>query len=124
VASGNLNLDTHIFVRALTDQLSPREVELLAGMPWGISAMVLWEIVKLAQRGRIQLNLSSPELVAVLAEITIWPVDEAVCRAAATLDIQSDPADELIAATSIAHGVPLVTRDAKLRQSRMVPLAM
>ena len=33
------------------------------------------------------------------------------------------PADELIAATSVVHGVPLVTRDRRLLASRIVPLA-
>ena len=34
-----------------------------------------------------------------------------------------DPADELIAATSIVHGVPLLTRDRQIRRSKLVPLA-
>ena len=32
-------------------------------------------------------------------------------------------ADELIAATSVAHDVPLVTREARIRRSRRVPIA-
>lgn len=43
------------------------------------------------------------------------------------LDLRSDPADvadELIAATSIVHGVPLLTRDARWLASRLVPLAL
>jgi len=44
-------------------------------------------------------------------------------RASIRLDVQSDPADELIAATSLVHNVPLVTRDRTLRRSRQVPLA-
>jgi predicted nucleic acid-binding protein len=39
------------------------------------------------------------------------------------LDFSADPADELIAATSIVHDVPLVTRDRRIRSSRRVPLA-
>jgi len=39
------------------------------------------------------------------------------------LDLRSDPADELIAATSVVHNLPLVTRDPKLRASRITPLA-
>jgi PIN domain nuclease of toxin-antitoxin system len=39
------------------------------------------------------------------------------------LDFKGDPADEIIAATSIVHGVSLVTRDRVLRRSRRVPLA-
>jgi predicted nucleic acid-binding protein len=37
--------------------------------------------------------------------------------------VRGDPADELIAATSLVHGVPLVTRDRALLASKVVPLA-
>jgi predicted nucleic acid-binding protein len=40
------------------------------------------------------------------------------------LDFRGDPADELIAATSIVHRLPLVTRDARIRKSKVVPLAV
>ena len=33
------------------------------------------------------------------------------------------PADELIAATSLTYGAPLVTRDERIRKSRMVEFA-
>lgn len=39
------------------------------------------------------------------------------------LDFDSNPADELIAATSVVHNVPLMTRDRKLKRSKVVPLA-
>ncbi len=38
-----------------------------------------------------------------------------------TLDFAADPADEIIAATSLVHGVPLVTRDRPIHRSRLVP---
>ncbi|MHB8421047.1 MAG: hypothetical protein ACYDCL_23495, partial [Myxococcales bacterium] len=47
----------------------------------------------------------------------------AVARASTELDFRSDPADELIAATSIVHRVPLVTRDRRIRRSRKVRFA-
>jgi predicted nucleic acid-binding protein len=37
--------------------------------------------------------------------------------------MRGDPADELIAATSIVHNVPLLTRDKALLKSRRVPHA-
>ena len=37
--------------------------------------------------------------------------------------IRGGPADEIIAATSLVHRVPLVTRDRRLEASRVVPLA-
>lgn len=47
----------------------------------------------------------------------------AVCQKSTELDFASDPADELIAATSIVHRIPLVTRDKKIRRSKLVTLA-
>jgi PIN domain nuclease of toxin-antitoxin system len=44
-------------------------------------------------------------------------------RTSTQLDIQSDPADEIIAATSVVEEIPLLTRDKKLLKSKMVPLA-
>ncbi len=118
-----LNLDTHILVRAVDGTLAPAERHALSRQRWGISAIVLWEIAKLAQCGRIAIGLDTPELAQLLRQIQIWPIDVAVCQALAELDFTSDPADELIAATSIVHNVPLMTRDRVLRRSRRVPLA-
>ncbi|MBI4468004.1 MAG: hypothetical protein HY650_01640 [Acidobacteria bacterium] len=59
----------------------------------------------------------------MLAPIHIWPIDLPVCREICHLDFRGDPADELIAATSIVHRVPLVTRDRVILRSHRVPLA-
>jgi PIN domain nuclease of toxin-antitoxin system len=118
-----LNLDTHVLLHALAGSLRPPEEALLRRDAWGISAIVLWEIAKLAQLGRIELDLDDPELERVLARVQVWPLDLTVCRAIPTLDISGDPADEIIAATSLVHHAPLVTRDRKLRRSKIVPLA-
>ncbi|HTY80783.1 MAG TPA: PIN domain-containing protein [Candidatus Bathyarchaeia archaeon] len=118
-----LNLDTHILLGALADELSRRERELLAREPWSVAAIVLWEIGKLAELGRIAVDLDDGEFIRTLGRIHVWPLTLDVCRAIRTLDFRGDPADELIAATSVVHRVPLVTRDARLRRSRRVPLA-
>ncbi len=118
-----LNLDTHLLLHAVAGRLASRERSLLTDAQWSISAIVLWEIAKLAQLGRIVVDLESPRLVAALRRVHIWPVDWEVCRALDELDFHGDPADELIAATSIVHDVPLLTRDRTLRRSKRVPLA-
>jgi len=118
-----LNLDTHVLVHALGGDLAPREATLLARETWSISAIVIWEIGKLAELGRIELDLDDAELGRVLSRIHVWPLDLDVCRAIGTLDFGGDPADEIIAATSVVHRVPLVTRDRRIRASKRVPLA-
>lgn len=118
-----LNLDTHVLIHALRGDVRPTERVLLAGNSWGVAAIVLWELAKLAQLGRITLDLDDPEMNSALASIHVWPLDLAVARASTRLDFRGDPADELIAATSIVHGVPLMTRDRRIRRSKIVPLA-
>ena len=118
-----LNLDTHILLHALTDDVTARERRLLSAHPWSISAIVLWEIAKLAQLGRIEVDLDAPLLLRTLSKLHVWPIDLAVCRTATRLDFRGDPADELIAATSLVHQIPLLTRDRTIRRSRMIELA-
>ena len=103
--------------------MRPRERDVLSADPWGIAAIVLWALAKPAQLGRISLDLSDPSVDTALSSIHVWPLDLEVARASTRLDFRGDPADELIAATSIVHGVPLLTRDKRIRRSRMVPLA-
>ena len=75
-----LNLDTHILLFALDGSLTPAERKLLASEPWGISAIVLWEVAKLAQLGRIAIDVRSTEFVRIFARVQVWPLDLAVCE--------------------------------------------
>jgi PIN domain nuclease of toxin-antitoxin system len=117
-----LNLDTHVLLHALGGELTAKEVKILGNDTWSISAIVLWEIAKLAELGRIEIDLDDVELTRLLARIHTWPITLDICRALRRLDFRADPADELIAATSVVHRVPLVTRDRTIRKSRRVPL--
>jgi PIN domain nuclease of toxin-antitoxin system len=83
----------------------------------------LLEISKLVQLGRLELDLASAEFGRALSRIRVWPLDLAVCPESTRLDFQSDPADELIAATSVIHHVPLLTPDRRILKSKLVPLA-
>lgn len=118
-----VNLDTHVLIYALAGSLRPSERRLLSENPWSIASIVLWELAKLAQLGRIELDLDDPDLRHALSAIHVWQMDLDVALASTRLDFNGDPADELIAATSLVHGVPLVTRDKRIRRSKMIPLA-
>ena len=118
-----LNVDTHVLLYAVTGALKPRETRLLSADQWSISAIVLWEIAKLAQLGRITVDLDDPEVVRVLARVHVWPLTREIARASTRLDVRGDPADQLIAATSVVQKVPLVTRDRALLKSKVIPLA-
>ncbi|MDE0335592.1 MAG: PIN domain-containing protein [Defluviicoccus sp.] len=118
-----LNLDTHFLVFAVVGGLSGRESALLSRNRWSISAIVLWELAKLTQLGRLNMDLDDREVRRVLSQLHVWPIDLEVARTSVSLDFRGDPADEIIAATSVVHDVPLLTRDRVIRRSKLVPLA-
>jgi len=74
---------------------------------------------------RLGLRGTSEAVLTRLVEETGVVVKE-ITPAVAILAVQfteefpRDPADRLIAATARAEGLPLVTRDARLRRSRLV----
>ncbi len=118
-----LNLDTHMLIFAVSGGLRRGEQRLMTQRRWSISSIVLWELAKLVQLGRVDLDLGDREVVRLLNRVRVWPIDLAVALASTRLDFSSDPADEIIAATSIVHDVPLLTRDRVMSRSKIVPLA-
>jgi PIN domain nuclease of toxin-antitoxin system len=119
-----LNLDTHILIAILDDSLTSRERAGLEADPeWGIASIVNWELAMLASRKRIVLDLSSPELRDAMSALHLFPLTLEIARVACELDFNADPADHLIVATSIVHDMPLLTRDAKIRKSKLIRLA-
>ena len=118
-----LNLDTHILIFALLGDLQPDEENLLARNGWSISAIALWELAKLIQLGRVSIDVEDRDPARIFDQIHVWPINLEIALASTRLDFQGDPADELIAATSVVHNVPLLTRDRIIRNSNIVPLA-
>jgi PIN domain nuclease of toxin-antitoxin system len=100
--------------------LTDAERKVLAPEEWGISDIVLWEIEMLYGRGRIAFGLDHPPLAEALRRLKIWPITREICLQLRSLDFHSDPADEIIAATSLAYDVPLVTRDMRIRSSKLI----
>ena len=118
-----LNLDTHIIIHALNGELTPKERKLLETEEWGISDIVLWEITKLSQLKRISIDMNDRVVETIFSKIQTFPVDLKVCQNILLLDFKSDPADEIIAATSLAYNIPLLTRDKIILKSKIVPFA-
>ena len=104
--------------------LSVAEENIVRKNDWCISGIVLWEIYKLNEIGRIKINFNNPEIIKFINSLTIYPIDLKVFEALQIIDFKADPADEIIAATSIAYKIPLLTRDQKILKSRKVPLAL
>jgi PIN domain nuclease of toxin-antitoxin system len=119
-----LNLDTHILVALLDGSLTESERDLLSNDELAISDIVLWELAKLIQVGRLRLDLNSLEFARCLRSLRVIPISLEIARTSTELDFSSDPADEIIAATSVIEGIPLLTRDSKILRSRMVPFAV
>jgi PIN domain nuclease of toxin-antitoxin system len=78
----------------------------------------------LVRKNRLKIDLESPEFLAWLRHLTIYPISLEIARQSTQLDFSSDPADEIIAATSVVEKMPLLTRDRRIRNSHIVPLAL
>ncbi len=118
-----MNLDTNIVIFALKGLLSDQEQQLLRGRTWSISPIVLWELAILVDRRNLELDLDSDSFSDFVKSVKLLPIDLRVARVSTQLDFRSNPADELIAATSIVYGIPLLTRDRVISMSKLVPLA-
>lgn len=128
-------LDTHVVVWWLTDDRKLRKdhARLLeraerSGASVGLSAISLWEIAKLVERGRLALSVSVDECLDQLetsAAITILPLTARVAVESTRLGARfhSDPIDQIIAATARCHALTLLTADERIIESGVVATA-
>ena len=77
----------------------------------------------LAKRKRIGFDLETPHARDFLRKCVVLPITGEIAMQSTQLDFRSDPADEIIAATSIVHKIPLLTRDKIIRKSKLVAFA-
>ncbi|MFN8024739.1 MAG: type II toxin-antitoxin system VapC family toxin [Acidimicrobiales bacterium] len=84
-----------------------------------VSAISLWEVAMLSEKGRIELDRPIgvwANDLAVTPGVSVRPVDAPIAVAAAQLhEFHGDPADRLIVATVIDSRVALVTKDDRIR---------
>ena len=105
--------------RALT--LAERRRESVA-----ISAISLWELAMLGASGKIRLRVALESWVTEMADdplIAVLPITPAIAaRSTGLTGLPRDPADRLIAATALCHGLTLLTSDERISAWGGVPV--
>jgi PIN domain nuclease of toxin-antitoxin system len=89
-----------------------------------ISDKTLWEIAMMVAKRRIDVQGSAIDFLrATEQETSVLPIDSAIAERSMTFSpkFPKDPADRIITATALVHGLALVTADAAIRASGEVP---
>ena len=125
-----LLLDTHIWLWSLTDPdrlvRRVRTAITRAGAELWLSPISVWELLVLAERGRVRLD-AEPRLWAREA-LQRSPVHEAplshevAIRSREVSMPHQDPADRFIASTALVYELTLVTADDTLISARPCPI--
>jgi PIN domain nuclease of toxin-antitoxin system len=85
-----------------------------------ISDKTLWELAMMVSGKKIELDEPLRDfLLAVERYARVFPVDAAIADRSVRFgpNFPRDPADRIIAATAIVHGLELVTADKSVRES-------
>jgi PIN domain nuclease of toxin-antitoxin system len=120
-------LDTHVWVWYVDDpaQLStPARTAIdqaLGEKAILISSISAWEVALLVVSRRLELTIDVQDWIAkceALPFFTFVPVDNAIFLKSTFLSGQqhNDPADRIIIATALMRGVPIVTKDRRIRK--------
>jgi PIN domain nuclease of toxin-antitoxin system len=122
-------LDTHVWLFWAGEeqrQLSPTARDAIARADvLGVSVMSCWEVSMLVSKGRLRfqqdvrawIRAATRQPRLQLLELT---ADIAVLAGSLGSEIHGDPADRIIMATALHLGTPLVTKDDRIRGSKLV----
>jgi PIN domain nuclease of toxin-antitoxin system len=92
-----------------------------------ISAITLWELAMLGQRGRIEVTGPMDMWLTELERdpgVAVMPITSRIAFEAVHLSsgFPADPVDRIIAATALCHGLTLLTADRRIRDAGEVPV--
>ncbi|HEY0794849.1 MAG TPA: type II toxin-antitoxin system VapC family toxin [Acidisarcina sp.] len=90
-----------------------------------ISGITLYELAWLIKNNRLASDISLDAFFKeVESKCLVLPISSAIARLAVELpnSYPKDPMDRIIGATALDRGIPLVTRDRGIRNSKAVPV--
>lgn len=126
-------LDTHALIWWVTNssKLSTKARKLIEAAARHrtvvISAISIFEIATAVRRGRLEFNIPVDAWLHALEQMTelgIEPITAAIARIAASFDdvMPGDPADRIIAATTLTLNAKLVTKDTRLNKIKQLKI--
>ena len=127
-------LDTHVLIWWCigSNKLSRRYADLLSSSaspssPLALSGISLWEIAKLVERGRLKTPIAVDVLLERLEKhptLVVLPLSASIVLRSTRMGASypHDPADQIIGATALCHGLQLLTEDTGIRRSGLVPV--
>lgn len=85
-----------------------------------ISSISTWELALLVEKGRLKLSIDVRDWVRKtegLPFVRFVSVDNTIALRSVSLpgDFHADPADRIITATALTMGIPLISKDEKIR---------
>ena len=90
-----------------------------------ISDISIWEISMLIKRSRVEVEASAANFINLFLEsrnVSVVSISPEIAELSTSFgpEINNDPADRIIAATSIIHNARLITADSNLLQSSLI----
>ena len=124
-------VDTHIIIwNALKPEMLSQKAEEAISAANNSDGIIfceisLWEIAMLMHKGRLNIDVEYLEFIKLILESNEYVflgITPEIAKLSTDLfsENNKDPADRIIAATSIIENAKLITADKKLRQSKKV----